>query len=94
MKRRARLYFAEGETENVPFGRVCHCCLRLIFCGDKGAAAILGTGMLNRIAESPQFVKPQAKLSTVLAGSDGDWCESPAPNGLSRSFMKRRLIWP
>jgi len=35
--------------------------------------------MLNRIAESPQFVKPQAKLSTVLAGSEGDWCESPAP---------------
>jgi len=46
---------------------------------ERGAAAIPGTGMLNRIAESPQFVKPQAKLSTVLAGSDGDWCVSPAP---------------
>jgi len=47
---------------------------------ERGAAAIPGTGMLNRIAESPQFVKPQAKLSTVLAGSEGDWCVSPAPN--------------
>jgi len=37
--------------------------------------------MLNRIAESPQFVKPQAKLSTVLAGSEGDCCESHAPTG-------------
>jgi len=46
---------------------------------ERGAAAIPGTGMLNRIAESPQFVKPQAKLSTVLAGSEGDWCVSPAP---------------
>jgi len=48
---------------------------------ERGAAAIPGTGMLNRIAESPQFVKPQAKLSTVLAGSEGDWCESLAPGG-------------
>jgi len=47
---------------------------------ERGAAAIPGTCMLNRIAESPQFVKPQAKLSTVLAGSEGDWCVSPAPN--------------
>jgi len=47
---------------------------------ERGAAAIPGTGMLNRIAESPQFVKPQAKLSTVLAGSEGDWCVSPAPH--------------
>jgi len=46
--------------------------------------------MLNRIAESPQFVKPQAKLSTVLAGSEGDCCESPAPNGLTHLNMKRR----
>jgi len=47
---------------------------------ERGAAAIPGTSMLNRIAESPQFVKPQAKLSTVLAGSEGDWCVSPAPD--------------
>jgi len=47
---------------------------------ERGAAAIPGTGMLNRIAESPQFVKPQAKLSTVLAGSEGDCCESLAPD--------------
>jgi len=47
---------------------------------ERSAAAIPGTGMLNRIAESPQFVKPQAKLSTVLAGSEGDWCVSPAPD--------------
>jgi amino acid adenylation domain-containing protein len=46
---------------------------------ERCAAAIPGTGMLNRIAESPQFVKPQAKLSTVLAGSEGDYCESLAP---------------
>jgi len=45
--------------------------------------------MLNRIAESPQFVKPQAKLITVLAGSEGDFCESPALDVLTRSFMKR-----
>jgi len=47
--------------------------------------------MLNRIAESPQFVKPQAKLSTVLAGSEGDFCESHAHYGLTRSIMKRRM---
>jgi bacitracin synthase 1 len=45
---------------------------------ERSAAAIPGTGMLNRIAESPQFVKPQAKLSTVLAGSEGDCCVSSA----------------
>jgi len=41
------------------------------------------TCMRNRIAESPQFVKPQAKLSTVLAGSEGDFCESPATDRLT-----------
>jgi len=46
--------------------------------------------MLNRIAESPQFVKPQAKLSTVLAGSEGDCCESHAHYGLTRLIMKRQ----
>ena len=48
---------------------------------ERGAAAIPGTCMRNRIAESPQFVESQAKLSTVLAGSEGDCCESHAPKG-------------
>jgi len=42
--------------------------------------------MLNRIAESPQFVKPQAKLITVLAGSEGRAEEPYASSGSNCSL--------
>jgi len=52
-----------GKQMNAPLGRVPIL---------SSALNLQRLSMLNRIAESPQFVKPQAKLSTVLAGSEGE----------------------
>jgi len=65
---------------------------------ERGAAVIPGTGMLNRIAESPQFVKPQAKLNTVLAGSEEEADErsfgSRSNCSLCLNFAESRCVSP